>query len=132
MVSNKIPLEKELMGDLCDYSALTEDEMIEKSSEFYKLMNGRRTLRFYSEKKIPKEVIDNIIATAGTAPSGAHTEPWTYVVVSFNFIKTRKYLLCGYILGVPMHTTAWDRLWGGNVFLRLYIRSLALPRLTVI
>ena len=45
-------------------------------------MNGRRTLRFYSEKKIPKEVIDNIIATAGTAPSGAHTEPWTYVVVS--------------------------------------------------
>ena len=34
---------------------------------------------------------------------------------------TRKYPLRGYILGVLMHTTAWDRLWGGDVFLRLYI-----------
>ena len=42
-------------------------------------------------------------------------------------IHTMKYPLHGYILGVLMHTTAWDRLWGGNVFLRLYIRSSALP-----
>ena len=41
---------------------------------------------------------------------------------------TRKYPLRGYILGVLMHTTAWDRLWGGNVFLRMYILSSALPR----
>ena len=87
MFPYEITNDTDLMGDLCAYSALTEDEMIEKSAEFYKLMNGRRTLRFYSEKKIPKEVIDNIIATAGTAPSGAHTEPWTYIVVSFNSIK---------------------------------------------
>ena len=45
---------------------------------------------------------------------------------------TRKYPLRGYILGVLMHTTAWDRLWGGDVFLRLYIRSSASPRLTAV
>ena len=49
-------------------------------------MNGRRSLRFYSKDPIPQEVIDNVIKTAGTSPSGAHTEPWTYVVVSTIFI----------------------------------------------
>ena len=65
-----------------EFKALKDEEMIEKSLQFYQVLNTRRTVRFYSDKKIPKEVIDNIVATAGTAPSGAHTEPWTYVVVS--------------------------------------------------
>jgi iodotyrosine deiodinase len=56
--------------------------MLERSEQFFEHMNGRRTLRFFSDKKIPKAVIENIIRTAGTAPSGAHTEPWTYVVVN--------------------------------------------------
>ena len=47
-------------------------------------------------------------------------------------IKTRKYPLRGYFLGVLTHTTAWDRLWGGDVFSRLYIRSSALPRIAVV
>ena len=38
----------------------------------------------------------------------------------------------GYILGVLAHTTAWDQLWGGNIFLRLYIRSSALPCLAAV
>lgn len=45
------------------------------------LMNQRRTVRHFSTEPVPKEIIFNIIKTAGTAPSGAHTEPWTYVVV---------------------------------------------------
>ena len=45
-------------------------------------VNKRRTLRFFSERPVPREVVDNIVRAAGTAPSGAHTEPWTYVVVS--------------------------------------------------
>ena len=64
-------------------------EMVERSEQFFQDMNRRRTLRFYSDKPIPREVIDNIIKTAGTAPSGAHTEPWTYVVVSDKDIKER-------------------------------------------
>jgi len=63
------------------------DEMIARSEQFYQDMNKRRTLRFYSDKAVPREVINNIIKTAGTAPSGAHTEPWTYVVVSDQEIK---------------------------------------------
>jgi len=55
--------------------------MIQRSLDFYNEMNGRRTLRFFREDKIPQAVIDHIILTAGTSPSGAHTEPWTYVVV---------------------------------------------------
>ena len=47
-------------------------------------------------------------------------------------LLTRKYLLRGYILGVLTHTTAWDRLWGGDVFLRLFIGSSALPRMTAV
>merc|ERR1712106_146946 len=63
------------------------EEMIARSEQFYQDMNKRRTLRFYSDKVVPREGINNIIKTAGTAPSGAHTEPWTYVVVSDQEIK---------------------------------------------
>ena len=62
-------------------------EMARRSREFYLEMNKRRSLRFFSEKPVPREVIDNLILTAGTSPSGAHTEPWTYVVVSDPEIK---------------------------------------------
>ena len=49
-----------------------------------------------------------------------------------SLFTTRKYPLGGYFLGVLTHTTAWDRLWGGDVFVRLYIRSLASPRIAAV
>ncbi|XP_059897973.1 iodotyrosine deiodinase [Gadus macrocephalus] len=58
------------------------DSMLERSRDFYTLLNQRRSVRFISPEPVPREVIDNVIRTAGTAPSGAHTEPWTFVVVS--------------------------------------------------
>nr|XP_045015162.1 iodotyrosine deiodinase 1 [Jaculus jaculus] len=58
-----------------------EQEMVKRSQEFYELLNKRRSVRFISSEQVPGEVIDNVIKTAGTAPSGAHTEPWTFVVV---------------------------------------------------
>lgn len=60
----------------------TVEEMISKSAEFYQHMDKRRSVREYSDKSIPKEVIDNLIKTASTAPSGAHKQPWTFCVVS--------------------------------------------------
>ncbi|XP_023256925.1 iodotyrosine deiodinase 1 [Seriola lalandi dorsalis] len=60
----------------------TEETMLERTKDFYTLMNQRRSVRFISPEPVPREVIDNVIRTAGTAPSGAHTEPWTFVVVS--------------------------------------------------
>ncbi|XP_016134692.1 iodotyrosine deiodinase [Sinocyclocheilus grahami] len=62
-------------------------EMLERSEKFYSLMNLRRSVRFISPEPVPKQVIDNVIRTAGTAPSGAHTEPWTFVVVSDTDVK---------------------------------------------
>lgn len=44
----------------------SEDEMIKRSKEFYELLNKRRTVRFISDEPVPKEVIDNVIKTAGT------------------------------------------------------------------
>ncbi|KAM4521508.1 iodotyrosine deiodinase [Odontesthes bonariensis] len=59
-----------------------EEKMLQRSKDFYTLLNHRRSVRFISPEPVPREVIDNVILTAGTAPSGAHTEPWTFVVVS--------------------------------------------------
>lgn len=59
-----------------------EETMLQRSKQFYSLMNQRRSVRFISPEPVPREVIDTVILTAGTAPSGAHTEPWTFVVVS--------------------------------------------------
>ncbi len=61
--------------------------MLKRSKEFYEEMNGRRTIRFFKEDKIPQGVIDHIILAAGTSPSGAHTEPWTYVVVNIAIFR---------------------------------------------
>lgn len=57
-------------------------EMLNRSREFYQFMDKRRTVRDFSDKKVPKEVIDNIVMTASTAPSGAHKQPWTFCIVS--------------------------------------------------
>ncbi|XP_030051371.1 iodotyrosine deiodinase 1 [Microcaecilia unicolor] len=64
-----------------------ENEMVKRSREFYELLNKRRSVRFISDDPVPREVIDNVIKTAGTAPSGAHTEPWTFVVVQDPKVK---------------------------------------------
>ncbi|KAG9484110.1 hypothetical protein GDO78_009819 [Eleutherodactylus coqui] len=65
----------------------SEEEMLKRSKEFYELLNQRRSVRFISDEAVPREVIDNIIRAAGTSPSGAHTEPWTFVVVEDPEVK---------------------------------------------
>lgn len=62
-------------------------DMTSVSESFYELMNKRRSVRVFSDKTVPKDVIENIIKTASTAPSGAHKQPWTFCVVSNQSIK---------------------------------------------
>ena len=50
-------------------------------------MDTRRTCRDFSDSPIAKEVIENIVITASTAPSGAHKQPWTFCIVSDAEIK---------------------------------------------
>ncbi|XP_013190397.2 iodotyrosine deiodinase [Amyelois transitella] len=65
----------------------SDDEILKRSREYYELMAQRRTVRSFSTEPIPDEVLDNIIKTAGTSPSGAHTEPWTFIVVQDPDVK---------------------------------------------
>lgn len=63
------------------------DQMMQRSKEFYTFINQRRTVRDFSSRHIPKEVIQNILLTASSAPSGAHKQPWTFCIVSNPEIK---------------------------------------------
>jgi len=65
-----------------------EEEMLFRSKVFYEWVNKRRTVRDFSDKPIPKEVIENIILSASSAPSGAHKQPWTFCIVSDPSIKS--------------------------------------------
>jgi iodotyrosine deiodinase len=59
-----------------------ENVMLHRSGEFYEFMNKRRSVRDFSDKPVPKEIIENVIKTASTAPSGAHKQPWIFCVVT--------------------------------------------------
>lgn len=63
--------------------------MIGKSREFYLEMDQRRTVREFDPRPIPVEVMENIILTASTAPSGSHNQPWTFCLVSDPGIKRK-------------------------------------------
>lgn len=65
-----------------EHTAYTEEEMIKRSRELHEWSETRRSVRDFSDKPIPKEVIDNIIMTASTAPSGANKQPWKFCVVT--------------------------------------------------
>lgn len=64
-------------------------EMLKRSEAYYQWMNQRRTLREFSDRPVPLAVIENIIMTASTAPSGAHKQPWTFAIVADPAIKAQ-------------------------------------------
>ena len=66
----------------------SSEELIEKSKKYFQEINKRRSVRDFSDKDVPKEVIVNIIKTAGSAPSGAHKQPWTFCVISDKKLKS--------------------------------------------
>lgn len=71
------------------FDPLPIEETLERSRDFLHIMQGRRTIRHFSRAPVPLEIIENAILTAGTAPSGAHQQPWTFVVVSDPAVKAR-------------------------------------------
>lgn len=71
------------------FERLPEAEMLANARDFFKAMNRRRTTRHFSTDPVPRELIELAVRTAGTAPSGAHQQPWTFVVVDDPALKTR-------------------------------------------
>lgn len=67
--------------------SFTKKETIKRSRAFYTWLDTRRTIRDFSDKAIPIEVINNILLSASSAPSGAHKQPWTFCVVTDPAIK---------------------------------------------
>ena len=68
------------------YSA---EETLQRSMEFYQWLDLRRTVRDFSDKPIQREVIENILRSASTAPSGANKQPWTFCVISDPAMKKK-------------------------------------------
>ncbi len=58
-----------------------------RAEGFFALMDGRRSVRHFSNESVSMEVIDDLIRTASTAPSGAHKQPWTFCVVTDPALK---------------------------------------------
>jgi iodotyrosine deiodinase len=67
----------------------TPAEELRRGTEFLERMSRRRSVRFFSAEPVSREAIDLAIRTAGTAPSGAHQQPWTFVVVDDPVLKRR-------------------------------------------
>ena len=65
------------------------DEMARRSADFLSLLARRRTVRDYSEREVPRAVIENAVRAASLAPSGANQQPWTFVCISDRAVKAR-------------------------------------------
>ena len=86
------------MGDVVDdepgfvslvFHELPEAQMLTRAEAFHARMELRRTTRHFSDRDVSRELIEMAVRTAGTAPSGAHMQPWTYVAVSNPGLKQR-------------------------------------------
>jgi len=63
------------------FRRLPPGEMLRRAQAFYEEMDARRTTRHFSPEPVPRELIELAVLTAGTAPSGAHRQPWRFVAV---------------------------------------------------
>ena len=72
-----------------DFTYYPEDEQRRRARAFRDEMRARRTVRTFSTRPVPREVLEDCIATAATAPSGANKQPWTFVVITNPALKAR-------------------------------------------
>ena len=74
---------------LTSWQEYAPEEMLQRATAFRQHMQRRRTVRFFSDRAVPRELIEDCLLAAGTAPSGANLQPWHFVVVSDAAIKHR-------------------------------------------
>ncbi len=72
-----------------DFDWQDEQTMLRNAQSFHTLMSRRRSVRAFSDRPVPREVIENAIRTAGSAPSGANMQPWHFVAIRDSTIKKR-------------------------------------------
>jgi hypothetical protein len=69
------------------YAEYPAEEMMRRAHDFYQQCNRRRSVRHFSSRPIPQEIIELLVRTAGAAPSGANKQPWTFVAVTDHNLK---------------------------------------------
>jgi iodotyrosine deiodinase len=69
------------------FIAYPVEEMHRRATEFRHELQRRRTVRHFSDRPVPREIIEECLVTAGTAPNGANLQPWQFVVISNAQVK---------------------------------------------
>ena len=72
-----------------EFQRLSSDEMLARAERFDAQIQRRRTVRHFTDEPVPMEVLDACIRSAGSAPSGAHKQPWTFVIVTDPEVKSK-------------------------------------------
>lgn len=72
---------------LTGYCKYPETEMKKRALDFYAEMSRRRTVRDFSDQPVDRSIIENCLRAAGTAPSGANQQPWSFIIVSDQSVK---------------------------------------------
>jgi len=80
-------MQKAVFQPLSSYIEYPIEEMKQRATDFRKEMQRRRTVRHFSDKPVPREIIEECLLTAGTAPNGANLQPWHFVIVSDPKVK---------------------------------------------
>lgn len=70
-----------------DYIEYPIEDMRRRADGFYSETKRRRTVREFSDRSIPRDIIETCLLTAGTAPSGANLQPWQFVVVTDSDVR---------------------------------------------
>ena len=78
-----------VLEPLPDYREYPPEEMSERARWFYRDVARRRTVRDFDRRPVPREVIEQCLLAAGTAPSGANQQPWHFSVVTDSALKRR-------------------------------------------
>ena len=80
-------MSKAVFQPLSSHVEYPVEEMRQRATEFREHMQRRRTVRQFSERRVPREIIEECLLTAGSAPNGANLQPWHFVVVSDPRVK---------------------------------------------
>ncbi len=81
-MSSHHPIPPYVLEPLPAYREVPPSEMIERARHFYREMERRRTVRDFDSRPVPREVIEQCLLAAGTAPSGANQQPWFFSVIT--------------------------------------------------
>lgn len=74
---------------LSEFQEYTPEEMRKRANQFYDCLRRRRTVRDFSDRPVPRDIIETCLKTAGTAPNGANHQPWHFAVIDKGPIRQK-------------------------------------------